>query len=262
MFTNGGGIVKFVTHSWNWAHPLVPRSGRAPGVVWHHAAAKSLTPAALHRLHLRNGWAGIGYHFYVTKDGRVHRGRPLQFMGGHCLGHNDWVGVCAEGAYHVEKSMPPKQLRALQELHDWLEDKHGLTTHRKHGAMPGNSTACPGAFYPFKAVMAGVTKDEPEAAKVKLTNRSVTVRRRFKPHRPGWYSLGVVPFYERCKRQGDGKRWKITPDEVTLPEPVVKGWWWEEAEEAAAELKAEKAALKPTSVTRKRPPFWWLRYKP
>ena len=30
----------------------------------------------------------IGYHFYLTRDGEIHRGRPLDKIGAHCQGHN------------------------------------------------------------------------------------------------------------------------------------------------------------------------------
>ena len=30
----------------------------------------------------------IGYHYYITRDGRVHPGRPLSLEGAHCFGHN------------------------------------------------------------------------------------------------------------------------------------------------------------------------------
>ena len=30
----------------------------------------------------------IGYHFYITRDGDIHRGRPLEKPGAHCRNHN------------------------------------------------------------------------------------------------------------------------------------------------------------------------------
>jgi len=136
--------VKFIAHDWKWTHGLVARTGTPPSVVWHHAAAKSLTPARLNALHKSLGWTGIGYHVYITKTGKVHRGRPFWAMGAHCLTHNDCIGVCLEGNYDVEKNMPAKQLRAAQEVHDFLEKRFPAAEHRKHGSMSGNATACPG----------------------------------------------------------------------------------------------------------------------
>lgn len=40
----------------------------------------------------------IGYHFYITRDGIVHDGRPIEKVGAHCEGHNSHsIGICYEG---------------------------------------------------------------------------------------------------------------------------------------------------------------------
>lgn len=40
----------------------------------------------------------IGYHFYITRDGTVHDGRPIEKVGAHCEGHNSHsIGICHEG---------------------------------------------------------------------------------------------------------------------------------------------------------------------
>ncbi len=40
----------------------------------------------------------IGYHFYITRDGTVHDGRPIEKIGAHCEGHNSHsIGICYEG---------------------------------------------------------------------------------------------------------------------------------------------------------------------
>ena len=31
---------------------------------------------SIHQQHLRQGWAGIGYHYYIRKDGQIYGGRP------------------------------------------------------------------------------------------------------------------------------------------------------------------------------------------
>lgn len=51
------------------------------------------------RDHIRHrGFSDIGYHFYLTRDGEIHRGRPLEKTGAHCLHHNRHsIGICYEG---------------------------------------------------------------------------------------------------------------------------------------------------------------------
>lgn len=253
--------MKIIKHKWRWAYPLSRREGKPQYVNWHHAAAKRLSPRGLHKIHLGLGWCGFAYNLYIRKNGKVHRGRPMQFCGGGAKGHWADIGVCLEGNYDVEEEMPEKQLRSAQEVKDWLDDRYPGVGHRGHRQVPGNQTACPGKHFPAKAIMAGVPKDEPQP--VKLTKRSLTFARQFKPHRAGWYNLGFRPFYQKAKKQGLGKRFAIGRDEVTCPEPVVKAWWWDEAVEAAEKLTAEKKAAAEAAAagkvpkTRKRPPLFW-----
>lgn len=56
------------------------------------------------RDHVRHrGFSDIGYHFYITRDGEIHRGRPMEKPGAHCRNHNRHsVGVCYEGGLSAE----------------------------------------------------------------------------------------------------------------------------------------------------------------
>lgn len=54
-------------------------------------------------LHVKqNGWADIGYHLVIRRDGTVEDGRPISKAGAHAVGYNaKSVGVCMIGG--VEK---------------------------------------------------------------------------------------------------------------------------------------------------------------
>ena len=44
------------------------------------------------------GFRDIGYHYYITRDGTVHCGRPAELTGAHCKEHNRHsIGICYEG---------------------------------------------------------------------------------------------------------------------------------------------------------------------
>ena len=65
-------------------------------------ADRSYSFAQCRRDHLRRGCKDIGYHYYVTRDGHVHAGRPLYDIGAHCHGHNRHsIGICYEGGLDV-----------------------------------------------------------------------------------------------------------------------------------------------------------------
>ena len=61
-------------------------------------ATRSYTVADCRRDHRARGFANIGYHYYITRDGVVHAGRPLYQEGAHARGYNKHsIGICYEG---------------------------------------------------------------------------------------------------------------------------------------------------------------------
>lgn len=66
---------------------------------------KSLSAEACRLDHIRHrGFRDIGYHFYITRDGEIHRGRSLEEAGAHCRNHNAHsIGVCYEGGLDADE---------------------------------------------------------------------------------------------------------------------------------------------------------------
>ena len=55
------------------------------------------------RDHRARGFADIGYHYYITRDGVVHAGRALYTVGAHATGYNAHsIGICYEGGLDEE----------------------------------------------------------------------------------------------------------------------------------------------------------------
>ena len=89
---------------------------------------ETCTPDGVHSSHVGNGWAGIGYHYLVRKDGTIYRGRPEDTVGAHAYGANSHsIGVCFEGNYEVEQSTPAAQLAAGQALVADIKRRWGIT---------------------------------------------------------------------------------------------------------------------------------------
>lgn len=120
-------------------------------LVLHHAEAKSASVEDINRWHQEQGWLGIGYHYYIRKDGSIWRGRPEDTIGAQAKGANDYsVGICFEGNYQVEKEMPAAQLAAGQELIGDVKSRYpGIAVHRH---LHYNSTDCPGRYFPYEAL--------------------------------------------------------------------------------------------------------------
>lgn len=93
-------------------------------IVVHCSATRAhcaLTPEALETSHRRRGFRGIGYHYYIRKDGTTLLTRPLELIGAHAKGHNAHsIGICYEGGLdeqgHPKDTRTPEQRSALRLL--------------------------------------------------------------------------------------------------------------------------------------------------
>lgn len=140
-------------------------------IILHHAESSNCTAEDIHRWHLGNGWAGIGYHFFVRKDGTIYRGRPEDCVGAHAYGSNyDSIGICAEGKYN-EEEMPEVQKNSIIELVRYLEDKYNINTIQKHKDVC--ATSCPGNNYPFEEIVNGIAVSEEIEEVVDVTTGTI-----------------------------------------------------------------------------------------
>lgn len=141
--------MNIIEKTYKWAKPLSKRNS-TDLLILHHAAATSCTAEDVHRWHVGNGWAGIGYHYLVRKDGTIYRGRPEDTVGAHAYGANSHsIGVCFEGNYQVEPTMPAAQLAAGQALVADIKRRWGITKVIGHKDVAGSTTDCPGKYFPF-----------------------------------------------------------------------------------------------------------------
>ena len=118
--------MQIIEVDYKWNGSLTKRS-KTEMIVLHHAAAKSCTIEQVHQWHLNNGWSGAGYHYFISRDGKIFRGRPENTVGSHAKGFNsESIGICFEGDYMVQ-DMPKAQLEAGKELVAYLKDKYKIT---------------------------------------------------------------------------------------------------------------------------------------
>lgn len=123
------------------------RRNKTDEIILHHAEASSASVEEVNRWHLERGWTGIGYHFYIRKDGKVYRGRPEWAVGAHAQGHNSRaIGICCEGSY-MKETMPEAQLDALKALIRTEMSKYPGAKLLRHKDV--NSTDCPGTNFPW-----------------------------------------------------------------------------------------------------------------
>ena len=140
------------------------RRNRTDEIILHHAEASHASVEDVNRWHLERGWTGIGYHFYIRKDGRIYRGRPEWATGAHAQGHNSRaIGICCEGSYMTE-TMPKAQFDALVALVREETAKYPGAKVLRHKDV--NSTDCPGVNYPWKALLTALSTEKKEGTKL------------------------------------------------------------------------------------------------
>jgi len=136
-------------------------------IILHHRAGPG-DAECIHNQHLQRGYVGIGYHFYIRKDGSIYRGRPLRSIGAHCLNHNyNSVGVCFEGNFENEQ-MADAQKKSGKWLVGHLRGIFASVIVVGHKDMM--ATVCPGKNFPFKELSEAVCSDTEEVKELVSAN--------------------------------------------------------------------------------------------
>jgi N-acetylmuramoyl-L-alanine amidase len=119
-------------------------------IVIHHTGNPyddDLSAEEIHASHRAQGWAGIGYHYVVRKDGTVEAGRPHWTVGAHAHGENyHTIGVHVCGNFE-EAEPTDEQIESIAMLIATVCDDYGLPIDAQHivGHRDLMATACPGA---------------------------------------------------------------------------------------------------------------------
>lgn len=95
-------------------------------LVIHTSATRPntrITVDILRSWHKQRGFSDIGYHYFIDRDGKCHRGRsPETSVGSHVKGWNDrTLGICLEGGLNPRTAKPEnnytrQQFTSLQTL--------------------------------------------------------------------------------------------------------------------------------------------------
>lgn len=128
-------------------------------IILHQIEAKKASVEEVNDWHLARWGTGIGYNFYVRKDGTVYLGRPINAIGAHTQGYNESsIGVAFEGSFMIDV-MTESQFNSGITLIKYLKNKYGITELGGH--CDYNDTNCPGTNFPlvlFKVSIGNETK--------------------------------------------------------------------------------------------------------
>lgn len=127
---------------------LTPRDDTSRIVIHHtgNPTDDDLSAEQLHRSHQNLGWAGVGYHFIVRKDGSIELGRPVECVGAHAEGFNYCsIGIHICGNFDLAEPTEA-QINALPMLIADICDAYGLIASADIvvGHRDLMATACPG----------------------------------------------------------------------------------------------------------------------
>lgn len=122
-------------------------------IVVHYSATfsdQTITAADIDKMHKARGWKGIGYHYFIRRDGRVEKGRPDSVVGAHVGGQNSGkIGICwagglerSTGANKGRDNRTHQQTSALIKLIKELKEKWPQAQVVGHRDLA--STQCPG----------------------------------------------------------------------------------------------------------------------
>lgn len=113
-------------------------------IIVHHTGGTNPNPEAdtshhtakmVEDYHLSLGWDGIGYHWFIEKNGDIWKGRPEKRNGAHTINMNTKsVGVCLAGNFDV--TLPTKeQESSLVWLVNQIKSRYSIkeiVPHRKY----------------------------------------------------------------------------------------------------------------------------------
>jgi len=104
--------------------------------------------AMIDRWHRQKGWACIGYHFVIKRDGTVEDGREVGVIGAHASGHNsDSVGICLSGGVDDQgksvNNYTPEQFASLKGLLQKLRQMYPKAAIQGHRDFPNVAKDCP-----------------------------------------------------------------------------------------------------------------------
>ena len=94
----------------------------------------------IHKMHLKFGWNGVGYHKIICRNGEIENGRPEYWAGAHARGFNEIsLGVCLIG----KKNFTKKQFKSLEKILRIWKKKYPKTEIIGHYVISDTKKTCP-----------------------------------------------------------------------------------------------------------------------
>lgn len=106
--------------------------------------------ADIDKWHRKQGWACIGYHYVIRRDGTVEEGRDETVVGAHVANFNsNSIGICMVGGVDADdhtkavNNFTEAQFKSLKQLLVDLKVRYPQAKIQGHRDFPGVKKACP-----------------------------------------------------------------------------------------------------------------------
>ena len=134
---------------YNWTEDLI-FNNKPEKIIFHHAARSIWDPEGINEFHKSKGWKGIGYNYYIRKDGSIYLGRDENAEGAHTKGENSSsIGICLEGNFE-EEEITKEQFESIEKLTHYLILKYDI--YKIMGHRDVYETLCPGENCPLEYI--------------------------------------------------------------------------------------------------------------
>jgi len=114
-------------------------------IILHHTGGTDANPLAdtsshtavsVDNWHKAKGWDGIGYNWFIEKDGKVVKGRDETKSGAHTIGYNDKsIGICLAGNFDAtlptEAQTNSTRVLLKEKMAQYNITKEDIVPHRK-----------------------------------------------------------------------------------------------------------------------------------
>lgn len=111
---------------------------------------QNIGAADIDRWHRKQGWACIGYHYVIRRDGTVEPGRDETVVGAHVADFNSSsIGICmvggvdADDVSKAENNFTEAQFASLKKLLVGLKARYPQAKIQGHRDFPNVKKACP-----------------------------------------------------------------------------------------------------------------------
>ena len=151
--------MEIIQKNFHFLEPFEPLD-KIQNIIVHHTSRKQMTAEECHEFHQKErGWSGIGYNYFIEKDGTIIEGRG-QHVGAHAYGHNRFsIGICMTGDFDIE-TPTKKQWTSFLWLTGYMLKLYDLQPHQVlgHRELDGVQKSCPGRLISLDEVRTQVNE--------------------------------------------------------------------------------------------------------